>query len=175
MPQLEDGILGKLVKAKEEWEFLPVSAFLNLCSTLLKEKNKISCCPFIFKVRPIDYWFFLSQRQLLPSCLSCCVSWELSLVTIRNVGWAPFAARVYCQHSEKFSIWLSLGVALDLRRVIFFHSLWKHILGQWGCKWKMLPAILVYKGCAAIKPLQPPPTVHPEGTQDGKEQDTGPR
>ena len=35
---------------------------------------------------------------------------------------------------------------------------------------KMLTAIV-----AAIKLLQPSPGVHPEGAQNGKEQDTGPR
>ena len=48
------------------------------------------------------------------------------------------------------------------------------------CLQRKSPAISVNKGCCSHQaishqPLQQPQTVYPEGIQDGKEQDTGPR
>ena len=54
-----------------------------------------------------------------------------------------------------------------------------HHLQRWPQQhtfgWKILPTIAVNKGCCGHQPLQPPPTVLPEGIQDGEKQDTCPR
>lgn len=87
----------------------------------LREKGKLSH-PFLSKSRHTG-WSFLSQGLLLPSWLSCFVSWELGE---RQVGQTaqkcklhPFVAEILpdgCQPSggTETSL-LVMGVALDLR------------------------------------------------------------
>ena len=88
-PERADGTLGKLAEPGKGWGFLPNPAPPDLpLRCLVREEGKILCCPFFSKFRlagkeNIGYGYFLSQAQLLPSCLSHFASWELNLATVR--------------------------------------------------------------------------------------------
>lgn len=79
------------------------------------------------------YWSFLSQGQLLPCCLSCSMSWEFGLATLRleapkiwpdrNVCCPPFLTTLASFQRNYVNLsffWLSLGMAVDFGRVVIF-------------------------------------------------------
>ena len=128
----------------ENWQKLAKSdnshqsyfCWISASSAKSRKEGKISHCPFLSKSRPIGYWSFLSQEQLLPSCISCFVSWELGLATIRlgdpkNMTrkkckldsiccWGPTFASSQGNCLSPSSFWLYLGVVLDLGKIISF-------------------------------------------------------
>ena len=91
-PLTGDGILVKLEEVGKG-----SSALLDLGSAQSRKEDKISHCPSLSKFRLLWIWlwningcqFFLSKGQLLPSCLSPFVSWELSLAF-----WPPATHRL---------------------------------------------------------------------------------
>lgn len=74
------------------------------------EECKISHCPFLFNTRPIHYWSFLSQVQLVSPYLFCVLRTWLSTIRLespklwldRNVC-CTWGTTNCCQPSEKFS------------------------------------------------------------------------
>ena len=111
---------------------------ISVCDAWWREKNKISCCPFLFKSRPIGYRSLVSQRtevtflfvlRVLRTWLSNHQVKGPSIWPDRNLSLTPFAAGPYqidASHQENylrfffFFFWLFWWMALNLGRIISF-------------------------------------------------------
>ena len=88
---------------------------ISVCDAWWREKNKISCCPFLFKSRPVGYRSLVSQRievTFLFVLLGVLRTW-LSNPQVkgpniwpdRNLSLTPFAAGPYqidASHQENY-------------------------------------------------------------------------